>query len=86
MTTTVAYQRIEISAGGMPYINDDVADYRTPHIRRDQQRLPPIGYWWPVNFIAEKWPHRMFDAIAPFILNRRVRGQIGNGQCDRLYS
>jgi hypothetical protein len=86
MTTAVGYPHIEFSPAGVPYSSDDFADYWTPHIRRDQQRPPPNGYWWPVNFITEKRPHRTFDAIAPCILNRRLRSQIGNGQCDRLYS
>jgi hypothetical protein len=86
MTPAAGFPHIEFSLAGVPYINDDFADYWTLHIRRDQQRLPPTGYWWPVNFIAEKWPYLMFDAVAPLILNRHVKGQIGNGQCDRLYS
>jgi hypothetical protein len=85
MMTAVAYQHIEFSAGGVPYINDDFADYWTLHIQRDQQQLPPTGYWWSVNFIDEKWPHPMFDAMVPFILNRGIRGLIENDQCDCLH-
>jgi hypothetical protein len=32
MMTAVAYQHIEFSAGGVPYVNDDFADYWTLHI------------------------------------------------------
>ena len=86
MMTAVAYPHIEFSPGGVPYFNDDFDDYWTFHIQRDQQWLPPTGYWWSANFVDEKWPHPMFDAVAPFVLNRSVRGQIENGQCDCLYS
>lgn len=48
-------------------------------------RLHPPGYWWPANFVDAKWPHPMFGAIAPFLLDARVRDQVENDQCYRLH-
>jgi hypothetical protein len=47
-----------------------IGHFISSHIQRDQQRLHPPGYWWPVNCIDEKWRHPMFEAIAPFLLTR----------------
>ena len=35
------------------YLNDDLDDYWTFHSQRDQQRLPPTGYWWSTNFMTK---------------------------------